>query len=358
MTQQPQPHLNVGVIGVGGIAKSHMPGWEASPHTQVTAGADLSAAALDVWGEKHRVKQLHQDPQKLIDDPEIHVIDVCTPSAYHADLSIKALKSGKHVICEKPLAISTDEIRRMIAARDESGKLLMTAQHERYQPHSQAMKAEVETGRFGEIYHARSWYLRRFGIPARPGFIYKKHAGGGPCIDIGVHCLDLTLWLMDFPKPVSVSGVARRKLADQPGAFSGWGGTPVPPDIDVEDFAAAFVRFDNGASLILETSWMLHHKPENDFRIWLYGTKAGATVPDGNIHRTDNDIKQVYDEQLTFQPRAMEAHAAECFAFARAIADGLPSPVPPEQSLIVQTILNGLYESQETGREVSLDATV
>jgi len=267
--------LKVGVIGVGGIARIHMPGWAASEHTEVVAGCDISEAALQKWGAQHDIPRLVTDPADLIGDPNVDIVDICTPNNYHAPLAIAALEAGKHVLCEKPLAPTPAEIRDMIAARDRSGKMLMTAQHFRFRGTSKAMKAEIETGALGDIYHARSWMLRRAAAPVRPGFTMKKHSGGGPCIDIGVHILDLTLWFMGNPKPVAVTGVARAELAHQEGVFSIWGGL-IPAEFDVEDFAAAFVRFENGATLILEVSWLLHHDTEaEDMQMWLYGSQGG-----------------------------------------------------------------------------------
>ena len=347
--------LKVGVIGVGGIARSHMPGWAASPLAEVVAGADLNEEILQTWGETHGVKKLVTDPAALFNDPDIDIIDVCTPNNYHAPLSIAALEAGKHVICEKPLAPKPADIHKMIAARDASGKLLMTAQHFRFGGASKAMKAELETGTLGDIYHARSWMLRRAAAPVRPGFILKKHSSGGPCIDIGVHILDLTLWFMGNPKPVAVTGVARTELAHQPGAFSIWGG-PIPKELDVEDFAAAFVRFENGATLILEVSWLLHHDTEGeDMQMWLYGTKGGAHWPKCEVLSSNNTTHQHYNRTLKLTRDRLEAHAQECVEFAEAVANGAPSPVPAEQSLQVMTILDGIYRSQETGGEITLD---
>ncbi|HJN27220.1 MAG TPA: Gfo/Idh/MocA family oxidoreductase, partial [Candidatus Latescibacteria bacterium] len=207
--------LRVGIIGVGGIAGTHIPGWAASEDAELVAGSDINDAALQAWGERHGITKLSTKAEDLIADPDIDIIDVCTPNMYHAPLSIAALEAGKHVICEKPLAPTPDDVRRMIEARDKSGKLLMTAQHFRFQGKSQAMKAELDTGALGDIYHARSWMLRRGGAPVGPGFILKEHSGGGPCIDIGVHILDLTLWFMGNPEPVAVSGVAKPELAKQ-----------------------------------------------------------------------------------------------------------------------------------------------
>lgn len=348
--------LKVGIIGVGGIARTHIPGWNASEHAEIVGGSDINDDVLQAWGKEQGVSKLTTNAQDLIADPDIDIIDVCTPSSYHAPLSIAALEAGKHVICEKPLAPTPGEIKQMIEARDKSGKKLMTAQHFRFQGSSRAMKAQIDTGVLGDIYHARSWMLRRGGAPTGLGFIQKKHAGGGPCIDIGVHILDLTLWFMGNPEPVSVTGVAKAEIAKQPGAFTGWGGgADIPPEFDVEDFAAAFVRFDTGATLVLEVSWLLHHDTQGeDMQMWLYGTSGGAHWPKNEILQSHSATKQFTNQTLKLQPPGMEPHAEECVQFAKAIAEDAPSPVPAEQSLQVLSILDGIYRSQKTGGEVQL----
>jgi predicted dehydrogenase len=351
MTQK----LKVGMIGLGGIAHTHVPGWEASPYAEIVAGADINPAVFDLWKAKHGMTRFADDGADLINDPEIDIIDICTPNMFHAPLTIAALQAGKHVICEKPLAPSPEEIRQMIAARNRSGKLLMTAQHFRFRGISQAVKEEVDSGVLGSIYHARAWMLRRSGLPLSPTFLYKKNAGGGPTIDIGVHILDLTLWLMGHPKPVTVSGVSRVELAHHKDSFTSWGRLPVPQDVDVEDFAAAFVRFDTGATLILEVSWLLHHNATGeDARVWLYGTEGGCEWPQANFMSADYQTRQLKTMALQLTADTMEPHALECVEFARAVAEGLPSPVPAEHSLHVQTILDGIYRSQAAGKEVSV----
>jgi predicted dehydrogenase len=347
--------LKVGIIGVGGIANTHMPGWAASPYTDVIAASDISADALSVWSQKYGIDKVSTTPADLINDPDIDIIDICTPNNYHAPLAIAALEAGKHVICEKPLAPTPAAIQEMIDARDRSGKLLMTAQHFRFSGTAKAMKSEIGTGALGDIYHARSWMLRRAALPVRPGFVLKEHASGGACIDIGVHILDLTLWFMGNPKPVSVTGVSRTELAHLPGAFGIWG--EVPQVMDVEEFASAFVRFENGATLILEVAWMLHHETGagmEDMQMWLYGSRGGAHWPKSEIYQTNNATKQHYNRTLKLTSNQLEPHAQECVEFAQAVVEGTPSPVPPEQSLQVMTILDGVYRSQEAGREVSL----
>jgi predicted dehydrogenase len=346
--------LKVGVIGVGGIATTHMPGWAASPHAEVIAGSDVVETALQKWGKEYGVSKLSTKAEDLLNDPDIDIIDICTPNNYHAPLAIAAMEAGKHVICEKPLAPTPQAIRDMIAARYRTGKTLMTAQHFRFRGNSRAMKAEIDSGTLGDIYHARSWMLRRAGLPTRPGFYLKEHSGGGATIDIGVHILDLTLWFMGNPQPATVTGVARTELAKVDGAFSSWG--VIPKEVDVEELALAYVRFENGATMVLEVSWMLHHGSKGeDMQMWLYGTKAGSHWPKCEVYSTNYTTHQHSNRTLQLTNDKMEPHALECVEFAQAIVDGAPSPVPAEHSLQVQTILDGIYRSQQTGGEVRLD---
>ncbi len=347
--------LKVGVIGVGGIAHTHYPGWKESQYAEMVALSDVVPETLNRVADAQGVKKRYTKVEDMLADKDIDIIDVCTPNMYHAPLSIAALQAGKHVICEKPLAPTPAEIKQMIKARDKSKKLLMTAQHFRFQGNSKSLKAEVDSGSLGNIYHARSWMLRRAAAPTRTSFTLKKHSGGGPCIDIGVHILDLTLWMMGNPKPVSVSGITQDKLRKIPGNFSIWGGAlPAQKDWDVEEFAAAFVRFANGATLVLEVSWLLHHKTTGeDMQMWLYGDKGGAHWPANEILKTNVKTKQQTNTSLVISEGG-EPHAKECKEFAEAVALGKPSPVPAEQSLDVITILDALYKSSATGREVRL----
>ncbi len=218
------------------------------------------------------------------------------------------------------------------------------------------MKAEIDTGALGDVYHARGWMLRRVGLPTRPGFIIKEHSGGGACIDIGVHILDLTMWMMGNPKPVAVTGVARTELARHKGAWGLWG--DIPERMEVEEFASAFVRFENGATLILEVSWMLHHNTAGeweDTQMWLYRKDGGAQWPKCEIYQTNYGTHQLYDRKLLMIEDTRPPHAQECIEFAEAIVNGKPSPVPAEQSLQVLSILDGVYRSQESGGEIRLE---
>ena len=344
--------LKIGIIGIGGIAKTHIPGWQESHHSEVIASSDINETVLKEWGANYQINRLYKDPYELIADPEIDVVDICTPNNYHCDLAIQAMQAGKHVICEKPLAPTVNEIRKMIDARESTGKKLMCAQHFRFRESSKMVKAAAE--QIAPIYHARCWMLRRNFLPNKTGFLMKEHSGGGACIDIGVHVLDLTLWYMGNPKPVSVTGVSRTELAKEPGAFSMWGEYD-GSIMDVEEMAAAFIRFENDSILILEVSWMLHHNTETeDMQVWLYGKNGGLHWPKCEKLSSDKVNKNLLNTVLKNSKKETEPHAKECIEFAEAVVNNQPVPVPAEHSLQVMQILNGVYESQETGREVLL----
>jgi predicted dehydrogenase len=271
----------------------------------------------------------------------------------HAEITINGLKAGKHVICEKPLAPTPAAIRQMIAARNRSGKLLMTAQHQRFERSSQNLKKYLTTGALGEVYYARAHFLRRRYIPGwgSGSFIDKKRSGGGPCIDIGVHILDLALHFMNHPEPVVVTGITPCMLGKRKD-IRGWWGEWNRDKMSVEDFAAGFVRFKDGSALSLEVSWLLNiHEPEYQ-RIVLCGTEAGAEWPAMTVH--GETAGNVTDIKLSFPDDRADGHHTELAEFAKAIFTKKPSPVPPEQSLGVMRILDGLYRSNQTGREVKV----
>ncbi len=344
--------LRVGVVGAGKIWQSHWPGWAHSPHAEVAAFADMNAEALNRVCDEKGIQKRYASSEELFADPDIDIVDICTHSASHAPLALAALKAGKHVICEKPLAIQADDIEAMIEERDRQGVQLMAAQHYRFMNSTRVLKKEVEAGGLGDVYHARAWMLRRAGGSVRPTFVSRALSGGGACMDIGVHALDLTLWLMGNPKPLTVSAITQDRIRNLPGAFVG-NGTAIPENWDVDEFGCAFVRLEGGKALVLEVSWLLNHVGGSDLELWLYGDKAGAKWPQNEIAEIDISNKKRSDRHLEWE-EGMEAHARECVEFAESIVTGAPSPVPAEESLQVARILEGMYRSTLENREVHL----
>lgn len=248
--------------------------------------------------------------------------------------------------------MNPQEVRDVIGARDRAkNKILMTAQSTRFQPGSLKMQEYVASGVLGEVYYARAQYLRRRYLPTRIGFIDKSISGGGPTIDIGVHILDLALVLMVHPEPVSVSGITPQKLAKRQD-IRGWWGEWDREKITVEDFAAGLVRFKNGAALTLECSWLANIKEPELMRISLMGTEAGADWPEMNVY--SESAGSVTDTTLRYPDSKLGGHQKEIAVFADAVLNNKPSPVPPERGLNVIRILDGLYRSHESGREVTV----
>jgi predicted dehydrogenase len=350
------PKLRVGLIGCGGISGVHIDGWKRlNPDCQIVACADPIEDRRNNRGDQIGLPKEMRFPylkDMLAAGVKLDAIDICANNAAHAPEAILGLDSGLHVLCEKPLAMNPQQVKDMIAARDRAkNRILMTAQHMRFENRSVRLKEYLKSGCLGEVYYARAHFLRRRFLPARIGFIDKTISGGGPTIDIGVHILDLTLHLMGHPEPVSVSGITPQKLAKRQD-IRGWWGEWDRDKITVEDFAAGFIRFKNGAALSLECSWLANIKEPETTSITLMGTDAGCQWPDLEIF--GEEAGSTTDIKLQFSDDKVGGHQKEIAAFSQAILAGAPSPVPAEQSLNVIRILDGLYRSSETGKEVTV----
>lgn len=353
--------IKVGIIGSGGIAQAaHMPGYASVPDAcEMVAVADVSLETAQAAAAKFNVSRTYTDYREILADPEIDAVSIATPNAYHHGPTIEALRAGKHVLCEKPLAMNANEAREMCRASKESGKILQVALQSRFGGPMQFMKKYVDSGSMGDIYYARAQALRRRGVPGWGVFIEKDKQGGGPLIDIGVHILDMTLHLMGYPKPISASGQTWDKLGKNPDLYNQWG------DYDrnkftVEDFAAALIKFEDGSAVVLESSFMANMEGD-PFQTQLFGTKAGAIV-----RAWGKDPVRIYTEQnrQTFEmipqnvPEVESSHVEEVKAFVDAIQNDKPSPVPGENGLILNAIFDAIYKSSETGKEQPIDVSV
>jgi predicted dehydrogenase len=344
--------LKVGIIGAGGIVRgAHLtPGWRAVPDAKIVAVCDIHEPTAKKLAADFDIPQIFTDFNDLLKLDEIDCVDICTPNKFHTPAVLGALKAGKHVICEKPLAVSTAEILEMRAALAKTDRILMTAQHHRYSEMSVAIKAWVDSGALGEVYHARVNATRRNTLPINPGFIDPKLSGGGPCMDIGVHALDTAMWLMNFPTPVRVSGRAHTNFAkgfDMPGGWGEWDRTL----FGVEDFASGYIHFSNGSTMALEASWLQHQEKE-DFSSTLQGKKASIRWPSGHFHTTVN--RTLVDGVVLPHTGRKPAHTEEILAFAEAIRNGKPSPVPIEQTIYVIAILEAIMQSSQLNQEVAI----
>lgn len=346
----PRP-FRVGLIGTGNIAQGvHIPGWRKLPDAQIVAVADLNEAAAREAAAQAGGAEVFTDVNALM-KLDLDAVDICTPTQTHLPVALAALRSGKHVLCEKPLAVTAREVARLGHLAESQGLVLMTAQHHRFTAISTAIKEWVDQGNLGDVYHARVCATRRAWLPPRAGFIDRALSGGGPCLDIGVHALDLTLWLMGFPKSVRVTGTTKVNFAKGhtiPGKWGEWD----RQRFSVEDFAAGFVHFENGATLSIEASWLGHQVADEDMSSQLFGLKGGVKWPSGEFASTSG---RALVQGTVSSPDTVESpYAAEIAAFYHAAVHGRPSPVPWTGTIEVIRILEAIYASQASGREVRL----
>ena len=259
--------IRVGVVGLG-IGRHHIAGYQAHPEAEVVGIADLDEARLQEIGDQYGVANRYATLADMLAAQALDVVSVATPNKFHMPLTVEALEAGCHVLCEKPMALSAAEARQMLAAAERAGRRLMINFSYRFNEQSQALKERVDAGELGEIYFGRTMWHRRRGMPRFGGwFGQKAMSGGGPLIDLGVHRLDLALWLMGYPKPVWVMGGAYNPIASALAQAQG-------VEYDVEDLAVAMIRFENGAMLAVEASWAANVQERELMETRLLGTRA------------------------------------------------------------------------------------
>ena len=352
--------IKVAVIGCGGISQVHLGGYQKIPDVEIYALCDINEEQLKKRGEEYGVTRLYTDVNTMLAElPELDAVSVCSWNSAHAPCTIAALKAGKHVLCEKPMALNAKEAEEMLRVAKENNKLLMIGFVRRFGNDCAILQDLIGDGQFGELYYAKATYLRRRGSPGG-WFGDKSRSGGGPLIDLGVHVIDLTRYLMGNHKPVSVYGATFKKLGDRKEIKDQAGYQSVSADgkndiFDVEDAVTALIRFDNGAVISVEASFSLNiEKDKGD--IELFGTKAGCKLdPTLKIFSTMSNY--MTNVELT-APTALSfdglfdreiAHYIDC------VRTGAPCRNPAEDGVTLMKILDGIYESARTGHEVVLD---
>jgi len=351
--------LRIGVVGAGNIFTSvHQPAWTKHPEADIVAVCDINEARAKAVAEGIGIDAVYTDYRELLKRDDIDAIDICTPNLYHSEVAIAALQAGKHVFCEKPDAVSPTEAQKMADAAAASGKLLMVMRNNRFNPTSQFLKRFVDEGNMGEIYTGRCGWVRRRGIPGKGGwFTTKELSGGGPLIDLGVHFIDVAMWLMNNPKPVAVTGATYTKFANNDisdSVHSLFGEKKDDGTFDVEDLAIGFIRFDNGASLQLEFSWASNVEQEMNF-VELRGTKSGASLKNGELKIFSEAAGQLTDTVPILRgAENVQPHEENIKHFVDCLKGRAEPTLRPEQGVDMIKILSAIYESAETGREVRL----
>ncbi len=351
--------LRIGIIGCGGIANGkHMPSLKVIKECEMVAFCDIiperaAKAAVEFGTPDART---YTDYKELLKDDRIDAVHVCTPNRSHSFITVDALEAGKHVMCEKPMAINSAEAKKMLDAAKRTGKKLSIGYQSRFRDDAQFMKAEALDGTFGDIYYAKATAIRRRAVPTWGVFLNEEEQGGGPLIDIGTHALDLTLWMMNNYQPKYCVGTAYHKLNKDTKTANMWGDWD-PEKFTVEDSAFGFVVMENGATIVLESSWALNMMDPREAITTVCGTKAGGDMLDGlRINGVRNGRQYVLKPDFSAGgvafndgKKAESPATREARAWIKAILEDTDPVTLPEQAYCVTRILEGIYESAKTG---------
>ncbi len=364
--------IRAGIIGAGMISPSGIEGFQNSGLAEVLAIADHNPERARLRAGEYGIARIYESTEELLGDKDIEVVYIALPNKFHVPVSLAALEAGKHVICEKPMAMDLGEAQKLASALREfqsGGRDLkfMVGQNQRFNSDSQKIKYLAEQGYFGELYHAKAFWRRRCGAPRRGTWFGSRQLAGGGCIlDIGVHMLDLSLFIMDNFAAEAVSGASYSKLASRGIGFGGWGmsddnGLP----FDVDDLSCALIKLKGGATVALDVSWASHSEHDDFHNIDFYGTEAGAQCYPAKVFTFDPVLRSNVDVELKSgetQESAFDGlpirypHCDRFVNFIRAVRDEEPLGVKLEESLQVQRILDAIHQSAQTGREVRLDS--
>lgn len=353
--------LKVAIIGCGGIANGkHMPSLSKLEQVEMVAFCDIEVERAEKAAAQYGSEgaKVYEDYQELLKDDSIDVVHVCTPNSSHAEISIAAMEADKHVMCEKPMAKTTEEAKQMVEAAKRTGKKLTIGYNNRFRQDSLHLHKMTERGDLGEVYFAKAHAIRRRAVPTWGVFLDEEKQGGGPLIDIGTHALDLTLWLMDNYKPKAVLGTTYHKLGHKENAANAFGPWD-PKEFTVEDSAFGFITMENGATIILESSWALNTLDVDEAKVSLSGTEAGADMKDG-LRINGEDFGKLYTQKVDlgsggvafFEGQAENDADIEARQWIESIINDTEPLVKPEQALVVTQILEAIYESAKTGKAV------
>ena len=366
--------LRVAVVGCGMIANSaHIPAWQSQRGAEVVGVMDTDLGRARATAGKHAVPGVFDDVDKMLNELAPDVVSVCTPAGCHKAHAEAALRAGAHVLCEKPLAITSREAADIFRAAEEAGRHLLVGQSMRFYNQVAAAKAFAADGQLGELYCADAARLRRRGIPTHGSFHIKKLSGGGVLVDLGAHMLDMVLWIMGSPKVVAVSGATYSKIGTrnenlitssvESGAFAGGVSSASynPATFDVEDFASAFLRLDNGGTIHLKVCWAAN-VPDSAGGVMIMGTEGGLSFDPRVLDL--RVIRNMGRYQVDVTPKILPpepnhpfyAHWNEVAHFVRVIKGEEEICVKKEETLNVMRALEAIYRSAEEGREIRLDA--
>jgi predicted dehydrogenase len=342
--------LHIGLIGAGGIGRHYINMFKKAGGARVTAAADVAEKALAETRKMDDAIRTFKDYRAMLRQAELDAVAVCTPNKLHLRPTLAALRAGLPVIVEKPMAMNAAEAARMCAAAKKARKLLMIGFQWRFHPVARMIRQAVDSGQLGKILYVRCQALRRRGIPSWGVFGRKELQGGGPMIDIGVHILEMAHYMMGAPAPASADGSCYTYLGNRkPAALAPWG----PWDwktYTVEDLAVGLLRFANGATLVIESSFAAHIE-KDVWNVALMGDKGGAVFDPPMLFRDEGGY------MLNVAPAFAgneDPFLAKIQHFIACLRDGATCVAPGEDGWMVQKMLDGVYRSAATGKVAAI----
>jgi predicted dehydrogenase len=351
--------VRVGIIGCG-AGRLHARQYVTLPDVELVALAGLEEDRCREVAAKYDIPRVYRDYTELLAQPDIDGVSICVPNHLHAPMTIAALEAGKHVLVEKPMATSVADGEAMGEAAARTGRVLMTVFNRRFRKDCHVLKRHVEAGNLGEVYFVRTGWLRDQGIPGGAGgwFFDKTRSGGGCLIDLGVHMLDLGLWMIGNPRVESVSATSYSALGPQGrGRFPGYHSQSEITSFDVEDLVMAFLRLETGATMILEVSWAGYTRKGDRFFVHLWGDEGGAEMDVLNYTLEDTLClyTDVHGARVEIRPQITGAYEKSVNSeFVRAIRQGQAVSPTAAEGLRVLRIIEAIYRSAAEGREIAL----
>ena len=352
--------IKIGIIGGGGIAGSHANAYLAMEDVQIVGVADVVPGKAQQFIDELGIEgaQAFEDHKKML-ELDIDGVSVCTPNVFHHITSIDALRAGKHVLVEKPLSVTLEQGIEMVKVANETGKMLSVGFQPRYDPNMKKVTDIVQSGQLGDVYYVEVGGGRRRGMPGGT-FINKELAGVGAMADIGTYSLDLALNALGHPKPLTVSAYTSNHFGKNPLYH------PEADKFEVEDFGVAMIRLEGGIVLNFKISWAMHMDTlgpaiflgkDAGLKLTSAGSGPWSGVWDGGIGSMSIFHDEGNEHTETMLP--IEKHDLNVFDekvrdFVIAIQEGKPAPIPGEEILVNQAIIDGIFRSSQEGREVDI----
>ena len=358
--------LRIGIIGTGGISGAHIRSYLAQPDAEVVAGCDLIPGKAEEKFAEFDLKdaKFFTDYKEMIDTVELDAVSICTYNCTHAECAIYALEHGINVLLEKPFTVTLDEAIAVMKAEKKSGKIVSVGFQPRFDANMQMIKKIVQSGELGRIYYVQTGGGRRHGIPVSwsETFIEGDKAGLGALGDIGCYSIDLVMNALGNPKPLTVTGMATDYFGKTPEAYAKVGKPECAEKFSVDDFASAYIRLEGDIILDFRIAWYMHLDTPGDTIIM--GTKGSLRVPSTDCWNGSFDKPMtIYHDVagtpvetvIPLLPETKDLWNRKIRSFLDAIITGSKAPVPTDEIVYNQAILDGISRSTKARREVEIE---